>query len=123
MKQRSFGVTILAVLAGIAAVLAAIHTLQFLGIFLPVWAIFLSYLQLILCPDVGTAGLGVCLAGADALECRSTGMSLPGGHYDLNLVSFHRNPGATTFQDLGLSIFLNAIILIYCMLQESGNLL
>lgn len=33
MKKRPFGVTVLAILAGIAAVLAAIHTLQALGIF------------------------------------------------------------------------------------------
>jgi hypothetical protein len=33
MKARPFGVTVLAILAGIAAVLAAFHTLQFLGIF------------------------------------------------------------------------------------------
>jgi The Golgi pH Regulator (GPHR) family protein len=31
-KERPIGVTILAILAGIAAVLAAIHALQFLGI-------------------------------------------------------------------------------------------
>jgi hypothetical protein len=31
-KSRPFGVTVLAILAGIAAFLAAIHTLQFLGI-------------------------------------------------------------------------------------------
>ena len=33
MKERPIGVTILAILAGIAAVLAAINALQFLGIF------------------------------------------------------------------------------------------
>src|SRR5437016_11302779 len=33
MRARPFGVTILAILAGIAAVLAAIHALQFLGLF------------------------------------------------------------------------------------------
>src|SRR5437763_4931314 len=33
MRERPIGVTILAILAGIAAVLAAIHALQFLGIF------------------------------------------------------------------------------------------
>ena len=33
MKSRPFGVTVLAILAGIAAVLAAIHALQSLGIF------------------------------------------------------------------------------------------
>ena len=32
MRGRPIGVTILAILAGIAAVLAAIHALQFLGI-------------------------------------------------------------------------------------------
>jgi len=32
MKQRPFGVTVLAILAGIAAVLAAVHALQSLGI-------------------------------------------------------------------------------------------
>jgi hypothetical protein len=31
-KSRPFGVTVLAILAGVAAVLAAIHALQFLGI-------------------------------------------------------------------------------------------
>ena len=33
MKERPIGVTILAILAGVAAVLAAINALQFLGIF------------------------------------------------------------------------------------------
>jgi hypothetical protein len=33
MKSRPFGVTVLAILSGIAAVLAAVHALQFLGIF------------------------------------------------------------------------------------------
>jgi hypothetical protein len=33
MRERPIGVTILAILAGVAAVLAAIHALQFLGIF------------------------------------------------------------------------------------------
>ena len=33
MKKRPFGVTVLAILAGVAAVLAAIHALQALGIF------------------------------------------------------------------------------------------
>ena len=32
MRERPIGVTILAILAGIAAVLAAIHALQFLGL-------------------------------------------------------------------------------------------
>ena len=33
MRERPIGVTILAILAGVAAVLAAIHALQFLGLF------------------------------------------------------------------------------------------
>ena len=33
MKERPIGVTVLAILAGVAAVLAAINALQFLGIF------------------------------------------------------------------------------------------
>ena len=33
MKERPIGVTILAILTGVAAVLAAIHALQFLEIF------------------------------------------------------------------------------------------
>jgi hypothetical protein len=33
MKKRPFGVTVLAILAGIAAVLAGVHSLQALGIF------------------------------------------------------------------------------------------
>ena len=33
MRERPFGVTILAILAGVAAILSAIHALQFLGLF------------------------------------------------------------------------------------------
>ena len=68
MKKRPFGVTVLAILAGIAAVLAAVHALQSLGIFPYVLGGFQSScLQLLEFLDVGPDGLGVGLGVPDAL--------------------------------------------------------
>ena len=118
MNNRSFGVTVLAVLAGIAAVLAAIHTLQFLGIFpflfgpfsfrtfnlfyalmwgLLVW-VYVWLVQMLWNVDRQAWVFLVIIT-----------------IFNLCL-DFIAILGATTFSDLSLSIFLNAIILIYCML-------
>jgi hypothetical protein len=118
MRERSFGVTVLAVLAGIAAVLAAIHTLQFLGIFpfilgpvsfrtfnlfyalmwgLLVW-VYIWLVQMLWNVDRQAWVFLVIIT-----------------IFNLCL-DFIAILGDTTVSDLSLSIFLNAIILIYCML-------
>ncbi len=64
MKKRPFGVTVLAILAGLAAVLAGVHALQFLGIIPFAFGPFEGpRYQLLVFPDVGFDGLGVGLAG------------------------------------------------------------
>ena len=71
MKQRPFGVTVLAILAGIAAVLAAIHALQSLQI-LPffIGEFKVHAFSFWSAPDVGSDGLGVGMAGSDAVGGR-----------------------------------------------------
>jgi len=60
VKERPIGVTILAILAGVAAVLAAIHALQFLGIFpffighVAVRTFNFFYALMYLCPSSST---------------------------------------------------------------------
>lgn len=118
MKDRPFGVTILAGLATLAAVLAAIHTLQFLKIIpfvigpvefrtfnlfyaimwgLLVW-VYIWLVQMLWKVDRQAWVFLVIIT-----------------IFNLSL-DFMAMLGATTWQDLSLSLFLNAIILIYCML-------
>ena len=119
-KARPVGVTILAILAGIAAVLAAIHALQFLGIF--------PFL-------VGPSGYTVhffsfwyaLMYGLLVWVYIWLTMMLwrvqPGAWMFLVIVTmfylildFLSLLGATTWQDVSFSIIVNAIILLYCML-------
>jgi hypothetical protein len=116
--KRPIGVTILAALAALAAVLAAIHTLQFLGIFpfvigpvsvhgfsllyalmygLLVW-VYIWLVQMLWNVDKQAWIFLVIIT-----------------LFNLS-VNFIAMLGATTWQDLSLSIFVNAIILLYCML-------
>jgi hypothetical protein len=118
MKQRPIGVTILAGLAVVAAILAAIHTLQFLGIFpfllgpfsfrsfsffyalmwgLLVW-VYIWLVQMLWRVD-SQAWIFLVIITIFNL-----------------CIDFIAILGATTWQDLSLSLFLNSIILIYCML-------
>ena len=118
MKARPFGVTVLAILAGIAAVLAAIHTLQFLGIikfdvgFLSVrytnfwyalmWGLLVwVYIWLVqmLWNVRPEAWLFLVVITTFNLIMNA-----------LYLI------GDATFNMLGLSVIVNALILIYCML-------
>jgi hypothetical protein len=120
MNKRPFGVTVLAALAVVAAVIAAIHTLQFLGILpfflgpvsvrtfslfyalmwgLMVW-IYIWLVQMLWNVD-RQAWLFLVIITIFNL-CM-----------DFVAVIQPNNP-----QDLGVSIFLNAIILIYCMLPS-----
>jgi hypothetical protein len=125
MRERPIGVTILAILAGIAAVFAAVHTLQFLGI-IPFF--------------VGPAGYKVhyfsfwyALMWAIMLWIyvwlvRSLWRVEPQAWMFLVIVTifelilgFLSMLGASTWEDVSGSIILSAIILLYCMLPGVRN--
>jgi len=119
-KERPVGVTILAILAGIAAVLAAVHALQFLGILpflvgptgykvryfsfwyalmygLLVWVyIWLTMMLWRVQPEAWMFLVIVTM-------------------FYLLLDAFMLL-GATKWEDVSFSIIVNAIILLYCML-------
>ena len=118
MKQRPFGVTVLAILAGIAAVLAAIHTLQFLGI--------LKF-------DVGFFGVrytnfwyalmwGLLVWVYIWLVQMLWNVRPEAWLFLVVITTFNLIMNAlyligdATFNMLGLSVIVNALILIYCML-------
>ncbi|MFL5706451.1 MAG: hypothetical protein ACJ8AG_27070 [Ktedonobacteraceae bacterium] len=119
-KERPVGVTILAILAVIAAVLAAVHALQFLGIIpfvlgptgytvryfsfwyalmygLLVWVyIWLTRMLWRVQPD---AWMFLVIVTTFSLL--------------LDAISLI---GATRWQDVSVSIIVNALVLLYCML-------
>jgi hypothetical protein len=116
--KRPFGVTVLAVLAGIAAVLAGYHTLQALGILpyvigpiefrafsffnalmwgLMVW-VWVWLVQMLWKMDPGAWLFLVVVA-------------------TFNLIlDFTYMLGQATWSDINVSFIVNALILIYCML-------
>jgi hypothetical protein len=117
--KRPFGVTLLAILAGIAALLAGIHALQGLGIFpyvfgpvklhsfslwnfimwgIMVW-IYIWLIQMLLKLDP-SAWMFLAVITTFNLILDFTVML----------------GSTTTFSDVSVSFLLNAIILIYCML-------
>src|SRR5206468_5319797 len=118
MKQRPVGVTILAILAGVAAVLAAINALQFLGILpffvgpvafrtfnffyalmwgLMVW-VYIWLVQMLWRVDPA-AWLFLVIVTL----------------FELTL-DFIAMLGAATWQDVSVSFLVNGIILLYVML-------
>ena len=120
MKERPIGVTILAILAGIAAVLAAIHALQFLAIIpfvigpsgytlryfsfwyalmygLLVWVYI--WLTMMLWRVDPAAWMFLVIVTLFYL-----------------ILDFFTLFGATTWEDVAVSVIVNAIILLYCML-------
>jgi hypothetical protein len=120
VKQRPVGVTILAILAGVVAVLAAIHTLQFLGI-LPffigpvafrtfnffyalMWAllvwVYVWLVQMLWRVDRNAWIFLVLITGFNLI------------------LDFVAMLGGRTWQDVSVSFFLNGIILIYCLLPS-----
>jgi hypothetical protein len=118
MKQRPFGVTILALLAGLAAVLAGIHALQALGIFpyvigpFKVHAFsFWSFLMWALMVWV-YAWLVRMLWQVD----KSAWLFLAVITVFNLILDFTVMLGAAEWSDVSLSFLLNAIILIYVML-------
>ena len=118
MKERPIGVTILAVLAAVIAILSAIHALQFLGIFpffighvavrtfnffyalmygLLVW-VYIWLVQMLwrVRPEAWLFLVFITI-------------------FEL-MLDFISMLGASTWQDVSVSFLINAIILIYCML-------
>jgi len=118
VKERPIGVTILAVLAGAAAVLAAIHALQFLGII----PFFIGPIA-IRTFSFWYALMWGLLVWVYAWLVQMLWRVEPEAWLFLvfittfNLVlDFIAMLGLSTWQDVSVSFFLNGIILIYCML-------
>jgi hypothetical protein len=119
-KERPVGVTILAILAGIAAVLAAVHALQFLGIipfvigpsgytvhYFSFWYA-LMYGLLVWVYIWLTMALWRVEPGAWMFLVIVTMFYL--------ILDFFTLIGASTWEDVSVSVIVNAIILLYCML-------
>jgi len=118
MKKRPFGVTLLAILAGLAAVLAGIHALQALGIFpymigpFSVHAFnFWSFLMWALLVWV-YVWLAQMLLNLD----KQAWLFLAVVTVFNLILGFTVSLGAGEWSDAGVSFLLNAIILIYIML-------
>ena len=122
MRERPIGVTILAILAGIAAVIAAIHALQFLGII----PFFFS-----------PSGIDIHVRYVNFWYALMYGLLVwvyiwltmmfwrvePQAWMFLVIVTmfylildFFSLFGTNTWEDVGVSVIINAIILLYCML-------
>ena len=120
MRQRPIGVTILAILAGIAAVFAAIHALQFLGIipfvvgpagykvhyfsfwYALIWGIMLwIYIWLVQMLWRVEPQAWMFLVIVTIFEL---------------IIGFISMLGASTWQDVSGSMIVCLVILLYCML-------
>ena len=118
VKKRPFGVTLLAILAGVAAVLTGIHALQALGIFpyaigpvkvhaFNLWNAFMWGLMV----WVWVWLIQVLLAG------RSPGLAVPGGHHRIQPHhGLHDDDRVGHLVGCDLLLHRNPIILIYVML-------
>jgi hypothetical protein len=118
MKKRPFGVTVLAILAGIAAVLAAVHALQALGIFpfvigpFSVHAFsFWSFLMWAL-----MVWVWVWLVQMLWRVDKQAWLFLAVITVFNLILDFTVMLGQGTWSDVSVSFLLNAIILIYVML-------
>ena len=120
MRQRPIGVTILAILAGIAAVLAAIHALQFLGIipfFVGPSGYKVHYFSFFSALMYGIlVWIYVWLVQMLwKVEPQAWLFLVFVAVFELFL-GFISMLGATTWEDVSGSIIISAIILLYCML-------
>ncbi len=119
MRKRPFGVTILALLAAVAAILAAIHALQFLGIIpfyiggvVPVR--FFSFFDALMYGLLFWVYLWLV-----AMLWRvdpSAWLFLVIITFFYLMLDFIMMLGASTWKDVSVSILLNGFILLYCML-------
>ncbi len=122
-KERPLGVTILAILAAVAAILAAIHVLQFLGIipffigpvamrtfnffYALMWAllvwVYIWLVQMLWRVDRAAWLFLVIITSFNII------------------LDFVAMLGRSTWQDVSVSFIVNGIILIYCMLPGVRN--
>lgn len=120
--KRPFPVTVLAVLAGIAAVLAAIHALQGLGIFpyvigevklhsFNLWNFLMWGLMVWV-----YAWLVRMLWNVDAQAWMFLAVI---SSFNLILDFFAMVGSSTSFSDVSLSFIVNGLILLYCMLPST----
>ena len=119
MRERPFGVTILAILAGIAAVLSAIHALQFLGIIpffiggtVPVryFSLFYALMYALL------VWVYVWLVQMLWRVEPQAWMFLVFVTIFELIFDFISLLGKSTWQDVSVSVLFNAIVLLYVML-------
>lgn len=119
IKERPLGVTILAVLAGIAAVLAAIHALQFLGI-IPFFignTIHVRYFNLFSALMYGLlVWVYIWLTTMLWRVEPQAWMFLVIVTMFYLILDLFMLIGASTWEDVSISIIVNAIILLHCML-------
>ena len=120
VKVRPIGATILAILAGVAAVLAAIHALQFLGIipfFFTANGIAVKYVSFW---DALMYGLLVWvyiwLTMALWRVERQAWLFLVMVTLFYLILDTIMLIGVTSWSDVGVSVVLNGLILLYCML-------
>jgi len=118
MNQRPIGVTILAVAAGVAAVLAAIYALQFLGII----PFFIGSVALRTF-NFWYALMWGLLVWVYAWLVQMLWRVEPAAWMFLVIITlfnltldFVAMLGSSTWQDVSISFFLNGIVLIYCLL-------
>jgi drug/metabolite transporter (DMT)-like permease len=116
--KRPFGVTILAILAGVLAVIAGIHTLQSLGI-LP-WAIGPFSIRAFSFFNAFMWGLLVwvyiwLIQMLWRVEPEAWLFLAVISVFNL-IVDFMLMLGSTTWSDVSISFIINALILIYVML-------
>lgn len=81
--ERPIGVTILALLAVLLAILNGIATLRFLGFFSLCRASGHPYFQSLVCPIVRPADLYLGVGGQDALGGKSAGLDIYGCYLDI----------------------------------------
>ena len=117
-KNRPFGVTVLAILAGIAAVIAIIHTLQMLHLF----PVFLGPVRFFTFSFIGALLWGI-MALIYIWLVRGLWNVDPSAWLFLVVIStfnlilaFVSILGTTSFQAMLPSIVINGAILIYCLL-------
>ena len=120
MRSRPVGVTILAILAAIAAIFAAVHTLQFLGI-LPFVVgpagykvHFFSFWQALMWAIMVWIYVWL-VQSLWKVEAQAWMFLVIVSIFELFL-GFFSMLGASTWEDVSVSIILSVIILLYCML-------
>ncbi len=120
MKNRPIGVTILAILAGIAAVLAVIHALQFLGIipfFIGPSGYKVHYFSFWYALMYGLlVWVYIWLMTMLWRVEPQAWMFLVVITMFYLILDFFTLFGANTWEDVAVSVIVNAVILLYCML-------